>query len=265
VQDVDADAVLTWLDNYCRANPLDGVGTASSKLLIELLLRKDGQTTLQQAGKMLDKFPSTVAAATFIVLSLAVTHEWGYYAQFDPHIQGLVAPSDYLKSALLWLPTIAITYFVMATLTVLQWRAADFRFGPQRGQRIVHLTGIGFVVLSALASFDSSPVEAWLVYSIPIAYVWSQIVGYLVRHEEVAKRFTFGALMLTLFLPMGLASAYSSGLSEGRRRPLETERANLHPNFQRQGGAHPPCHPLESLGQGRVGTRSGRRAVLRLG
>jgi tellurite resistance protein TehA-like permease len=166
---------------------------------------------------MLDKFSSMVAAATFVVLSLAVTHEWGYYAQFDPHIQGLVAPSDYLKSALLWLPTIAITYFVMATFTVLQWRAEDFRFGPQRGQWMVHLVGVNFLALAILSFFVSLPVDAWLVYSIAIAYVWSQIVGYVARHEEVPKRFTFGALVLIMFLPMGLAFAYSSGVREGSR------------------------------------------------
>jgi len=166
---------------------------------------------------MLDKFPSMVAAATFVVLSLSVTHEWGYYAQFDPHIQGLVAPSDYLKSALLWLPTIAITYFVMATLTVLQWRAEDFRFGPQRGQWLVHLIGLNFVALAAIAFFYNSPVDAWIIYSIAIAYVWSQIVGYVTKHDEVPKRVTFGALALIMFLPMGLAFAYSSGVGEGRR------------------------------------------------
>ncbi|MBR0962237.1 hypothetical protein [Bradyrhizobium japonicum] len=166
---------------------------------------------------MLEKFPSMVAAATFIVLSLAVTHEWGYYAQFDPHIQGLVAPSDYLKSALLWLPTIAITYFVMATLTVLQWRAADFNLRPQRGEWMLHLVGLNFVALSAISFFYNSPIEAWTVYSIAIAYLWSLIVGYVARHEEVPKRFTFGALLLIMFLPTGLAFAYSFGTSEGRR------------------------------------------------
>jgi hypothetical protein len=77
---------------------------------------------------MLDRFPSLIAASTFLVLSLSVTHEWGYYSQFDQHIQALVSPSDYFSSALLWLPYVAVAYFLLTALTVLQWRLEGFRY-----------------------------------------------------------------------------------------------------------------------------------------
>jgi hypothetical protein len=172
---------------------------------------------------MLDKFPSMVAAATFIVLSLAVTHEWGYYSVFDPHIQGLVTPSDYLKSALLWLPAIVITYFIMATLTLLEWRASDFRFGERSraSKWITHILGVNFVVLSLISFFYSTPVEGWFVYSIAIAYVWSQIMEYMFSHHEVLSRFTLAAVLLVLFMPIGLSFAYASGMTEGRRDLLQ--------------------------------------------
>jgi hypothetical protein len=35
----DHDALMAWIDNYCRANPLDRVGTASFKLFDELRSR----------------------------------------------------------------------------------------------------------------------------------------------------------------------------------------------------------------------------------
>jgi hypothetical protein len=40
LQGTDASAVWSWLDNYCRANPLDNLGIASDKLVRELLRRK---------------------------------------------------------------------------------------------------------------------------------------------------------------------------------------------------------------------------------
>jgi hypothetical protein len=40
LQDTDADGVWSWLDNYCRANPLDNLGMASEKLVRELIRRK---------------------------------------------------------------------------------------------------------------------------------------------------------------------------------------------------------------------------------
>jgi hypothetical protein len=32
----DAAGLLAWIDNYCKANPLDSIATASEKLAIEL-------------------------------------------------------------------------------------------------------------------------------------------------------------------------------------------------------------------------------------
>ena len=38
--DVSPAAVAGWLDNYCTANPLDGIPTAAFKLKNELLQRR---------------------------------------------------------------------------------------------------------------------------------------------------------------------------------------------------------------------------------
>lgn len=37
---MDNDAVLAWVDNYCKANPLDKIADASIKLLKELMRRR---------------------------------------------------------------------------------------------------------------------------------------------------------------------------------------------------------------------------------
>ena len=39
----DADAVLAWVDNYCRSHPLDQVSTALVHLVIELEQQAGGQ------------------------------------------------------------------------------------------------------------------------------------------------------------------------------------------------------------------------------
>jgi hypothetical protein len=37
---LDADALLSWIDNFCREHPLEDVGTAAMFLLVELERRK---------------------------------------------------------------------------------------------------------------------------------------------------------------------------------------------------------------------------------
>jgi hypothetical protein len=39
LQGVDAQALLSWLDNYCRANPLDNLGKALDGLTGDLVKR----------------------------------------------------------------------------------------------------------------------------------------------------------------------------------------------------------------------------------
>ncbi len=38
--DTDGDSMMLWMDNYCRAHPLDRIGTAATVLYFELLARK---------------------------------------------------------------------------------------------------------------------------------------------------------------------------------------------------------------------------------
>jgi len=37
---VDVDGILAWIDNWCRANPLDTVSWAAGQLMVELIKRK---------------------------------------------------------------------------------------------------------------------------------------------------------------------------------------------------------------------------------
>jgi hypothetical protein len=39
LQGVDAGAILGWIDNYCRSNPLEKIVTAAGSLVVELVLR----------------------------------------------------------------------------------------------------------------------------------------------------------------------------------------------------------------------------------
>jgi hypothetical protein len=167
---------------------------------------------------MLDRFPSLLAASTFVVLSLSVTHELGYYSQFDQHIQALVSPADYFSSALLWLPYIAVTYFVFAALTMLQLRLDDFKFlgGKKRGLSY-HMLGASVVALAIAGFFVTPSPGVWYSYGTAASYVWAILFSYIVTHENVASRMSFATVIVGIFLPILLFFAYSTGLVEGKR------------------------------------------------
>ena len=48
---------------------------------------------------MLDRFPTILVASTFLVLSLAVSHEWGYFSIVGVHFRGKMTAYDYFASA----------------------------------------------------------------------------------------------------------------------------------------------------------------------
>ena len=194
---------------------------------------------------MLDRFPSLLAMATFFVLSLAVTHEWAYYSIIGSHFQSLMSPTDYLSSALLWLPYIAVTWAIMGILTALQWRIEGFTF-PIRN-RIdsisLHILGIT-VVVSAVVTFLLVPpdITSQFAYGLAFCYVWTVLLGYFVSHEAIRSRLTFGAAMILNLTPILFVLSYTEGLYTAKRDLMKTE-----PTYQFQSTKDAPLRSVVLL------------------
>jgi hypothetical protein len=173
---------------------------------------------------MLDRFPSLLAASTFVVLSLSVTHEWGYYSQLDPHLQALVSPTDYFSSALLWLPYIAVTYFILAVLTVLQWRLEDFQF-PRSGRHSKGYTvmGVTCLFLALVGFLTTPPHQAWSLYAVAGTFLWASIFLFVIDHHSVSKHLTASTAFVAIFFPIALMFSYSFGVYDGKSDLLRSE------------------------------------------
>src|SRR4051794_700759 len=64
--------------------------------------------------KILDKLPQIVAGVSFFVLVLAIVHEYAYFAVVGAQYQSLMSATDYLVSALSWMPLLEIALFIDA-------------------------------------------------------------------------------------------------------------------------------------------------------
>ena len=64
--------------------------------------------------KIFDKLPQIVAGVSFMVLILAIVHEYAYFAVVGAQYQSLMSATDYLVSALSWMPLFAIVLFIVA-------------------------------------------------------------------------------------------------------------------------------------------------------
>src|ERR1700693_950670 len=143
----------------------------SSKPQLRLEWRgQDGQNETEQPDHSAS-LGDSITASTQIRFTVPTV----YYSQFDQHIQALVSPSDYFSSALLWLPYVAVIYFVLTALTVLQWRLEDFRYF-RRGRPV----GKSYDVLGALVIliaidgfFVTPPPGVWYSYGLAASYVWA--------------------------------------------------------------------------------------------
>jgi hypothetical protein len=72
---------------------------------------------------MIDRLPQVIAGVTFFVLALAITHEFAYFAVVGPQFQSLMTATDYLGSALSWMPLLAVLLFFtsLGFLAFVRW------------------------------------------------------------------------------------------------------------------------------------------------
>jgi hypothetical protein len=73
--------------------------------------------------RIIEKSPQIFALVTFLVLVLAIIHEFAYFAVVGPQFQSLMTATDYLVSALSWMPTLGIAILVLTILSLafLRW------------------------------------------------------------------------------------------------------------------------------------------------
>jgi len=161
---------------------------------------------------MLDKFPSVLAATTFLILSLSVVHEWGYYSELGARFQTLVSAADYLSTALLWLPYIAIGWLVSALLSLLQLRTGTL--SHSRATFGFHFIGAVSFLLSLFAFFFLPPWLAWLAYiSFLGGYLWIMLYRYVTDHHYIRPLVNRPALYIGAIAPIAVALAYFTGVN----------------------------------------------------
>jgi hypothetical protein len=67
---------------------------------------------------MFDKLPQVIAGATFLILTLAIVHEVAYFAVVGWQFQSLMSATDYLVSALSWMPLVFVCILMVALLSL---------------------------------------------------------------------------------------------------------------------------------------------------
>src|ERR1700730_5272203 len=67
---------------------------------------------------IIDKLPQIIAGATFLVFVLAFVHEFAYFQVVGSQFQSLMTATDYLVSAISWMPFIGLVLFIV-TLAIL--------------------------------------------------------------------------------------------------------------------------------------------------
>jgi hypothetical protein len=163
---------------------------------------------------MLDRFPTILVASTFLVLSLAVSHEWGYFSIVGVHFRGLMTAYDYFASALLWLPYIFLIFFVLTIYELIGLRMRDFRRTTGKDW-FFHITGVLFLIQGFAAFLFAPPRGVGWPYTLALYYLWALFCYYVFNHEWIATNLNLGGILLAATAPMLLAFTYVTGVGEG--------------------------------------------------
>jgi hypothetical protein len=163
----------------------------------------------------LEKFPSILAVATFIAISLVVSHEWGYFGIIGSDLQSLYTTYDYLAQLIVWLGPAFIVLAAIAGLQIFLLRTDNFQFNRRvpktRWGKFLDtwyleiLYGIS-AVLALLLSNETARISLYLVGAI----ILSRVTTYVLSYEGFAEfRKTLGVLIV--FIPAIMVAFYGVG------------------------------------------------------
>jgi hypothetical protein len=78
----------------------------------------------------LEKAPQLIAAVTAVILCMSVVHDAGYFLVIGREYQWFMSPTDYIASAITWLPLVLLSVTLVGMLQLALGAALKFRNAP---------------------------------------------------------------------------------------------------------------------------------------
>jgi hypothetical protein len=165
----------------------------------------------EQGMKILEDFGKLLAFSSFVVLALAVTHEWAFFYIIGRQYQPLMTAYDYLTTTLSWLPaSIAIMLFVA------------FGQPPQNYGKFIHnihawqihMLGVTSIMNALMAFlFNRGVFTPPSSYLLVVVYIFSVASNRYIKRLEVIGSGTERFLVFYTIVFI-LLMAYGGGLSD---------------------------------------------------
>ena len=163
----------------------------------------------------LENFGRALAAATFILLTLSLTREWGYFGVIGREYQSSLTTYDYLVSTLAWLPSLIIVWFFLG---LIYYKAGPAQLARSTLHSWVYNSVGGLFVLSALATFFAGGairVRAPFTYTVAFLYLWGSVSGRVAPRlnqvpAEIAALCLGAPILLSIALGYGVSAGYQA-------------------------------------------------------
>jgi hypothetical protein len=175
--------------------------------------------------KIIEKLPQLITGVSFLVLTLAIVHEISYFALVGPQFQSLMSATDYLVSALSWMPLLGVVLFLTALATAAFARWTEGRTHDEMISTSKAYRRFAYPAMNAL--FGSTTVFAVaitiLLFGNP--YVLNASMGlasfgavtflfWLKKFEPFGRILTFPVFLIASGLPVLLLLAFVTGRSD---------------------------------------------------
>lgn len=163
-------------------------------------------------------------------LILSIFHEVGFFHVIGGEYRQLLTLSDYLVSAISWLPESAYFLFVGGILCLIVWKNS-FNFMhrypdvPLPRDRTVSgwinnifyfgtlfIAAFGTIVGPPSLFLETQPMLVWVVF-----YLWLVTCAYMVKKISFVEELPNSARFLLLFIPVLVSNSYLSGVYEAYR------------------------------------------------
>jgi hypothetical protein len=187
--------------------------------------------------QMFDKLPQLIAGATFLVLTLAIVHEVAYFAVVGWQFQSLMSATDYLVSALSWMPLVLISFLVVAVLSLAFVRftegrsPTELRSSTDKRFRVLASVMDTFFGFTAAFAFAVSAILFGNLYQLYLAQGLVAIATvtflfWLGKFQLFERALTFPIILLLSLLVGLFTISFVAGRGDGYR-DLTTNR-NIH-------------------------------------
>jgi hypothetical protein len=184
----------------------------------------------------LEKAPQLIAAVTAVILCMSVVHDAGYFLVIGREFQSFMSPTDYIASAITWLPLVLLSVAFVGMVQLALGRRSNFetRRIPLKSKRATMtatkavIAVVLYIALCGLVCFGENLVTGPDMFLILLFFPWLFFWGWILSHEKLRRYIGMRGVFLTLIgVPfmaeifcMGVRDASSAVLSEAREFSL---------------------------------------------